>query len=116
MPSVNAIAASVAIRPVPSTPGRQPAERRAPSAAPTTTPEAIPLSAPSPETRFSRDSWSPGIRTEAFSASFSTVSSGVLELDRPRAAMSRYVAAFSPVVPAAPAIAPFKMPSASLAA
>src|SRR3954471_9476228 len=79
---------------------------RAPASAPTPTPVTIPMSGPSPRTRFCCVSPSPGMSTPAFSASVVAVSSGVDDDGRPRTAMSRYVAALSAVVPAAPAAAP----------
>ena len=83
------IAASVAVTVVMSRPGRPPPKPSAPSAAPAITPAASPFSAARPETRFWRVCASPGICSDAFSASFSIVCSGRSELGRPRAAMSR---------------------------
>jgi hypothetical protein len=66
----------------------------------------MPDSAPSPLTRWSCTSPSPGTRRPSRCAIVSTVRSGVLLGARPRIVMSAYVTAFSAVVPAAPAAAP----------
>src|SRR5919107_1364862 len=93
---------------------RKPAARTSPTTTPTPTPATSPVIGPRPWMRFCRVSPSPGIGTCAFSASFSTVCSGVELVGRPRTVMSRYVTALSAVLPAAPAAAPRRAQPATL--
>ena len=81
----------------------------APYAAPNATPVARPSNGPSPAIRLSRGAPAPGTSTGDLSASFSTVSTGVVLAGRPLRTMSRYVVTLNAVVPAAPAAAPVRI-------
>ena len=88
-PLLPASAAAAAVTELMTIPGRNPAARASPRAAPVPTPTRRPVSGPSPAMRFARSSSVPGIVTPVAAASFFTVASGVLLAARARQTMSR---------------------------